>query len=88
MIAVTLYTKPGCELCREARDELGALAAEYPHRVAEVNILDDAKLFERYKHSIPVVVIGETRLVYPFSSLDLRAALHSNSRLDLPAHDP
>ncbi len=79
MISVTLYTKPGCDLCLEAQDELNALAAEYPHHVTEVDILEDPQLFERYKHIIPVVVVGQTRLVYPFSTFDLRAALHSHS---------
>jgi len=83
MISVTLYTKTGCDLCREARDELDGLAAEYPHHVTEVDILEDPQLFERYRHIIPVVVIGQARLVYPFSSLDLRAALHSNSNFQL-----
>lgn len=77
MITVALYTKPGCDLCREARDELDALARDYPHTVVEHSILDDAGLFARYQHLIPVVVVGPTRLVYPFSSLDLKAALQA-----------
>jgi hypothetical protein len=75
MLTVTFYTKPGCGLCDEAKAELESLAAEFPHRLTEMSILDDPQLFERYRHLIPVVVIGRTRLVYPFSSLDLRAAL-------------
>ncbi len=78
MIAVTLYTKPGCDLCREAKDELADLAQEFPHQLIEINIAEDADLFERYRNLIPVVVIGPTRLVCPFSPLDLRAALTSN----------
>ena len=79
MIRVTLYTKPGCDLCQEVRDELDALAAEIPHTVVEVDILDDANLFEQYQHSIPVVVVGNTRLVYPFSTAELRNALQQIS---------
>lgn len=79
MIRVTLYTKPGCDLCQEARDELDALAAEFPHTVEEISILDDMSLFERYQYLIPVVVIGTTRLVYPFSALDLKAALEEGA---------
>lgn len=75
MIRVTLYTKPGCDLCQEVRDELDTLAPEFPHTVDEISILDDANLFERYKYLIPVAMIGTTRLVYPFSALDLKAAL-------------
>ena len=75
MIAVTLYTKPDCDLCRHARDALDSLAAEFPHQLAEVSILDDPALFERYKDLIPVALIGGARLVAPFSRLDLRAAM-------------
>ena len=83
MIAVTLYTQPGCDLCHEAKAELTALAPQFPHQLIEVNINEDAQLFARYQHLIPVVVIGETRLVYPFSALDLHAALHATP--DAPA---
>ncbi|HLF01123.1 MAG TPA: glutaredoxin family protein [Anaerolineales bacterium] len=78
MLTITLYTKPSCGLCDEAKAELETLAAEFPHHLTEMSILDDPQLFERYRHLIPVVIIGSTRLVYPFSSLDLRAALKSN----------
>jgi hypothetical protein len=79
VIRVTLYTKPGCDLCREVRDELDALAVEFPHTVDEISILDDTNLFERYRYLIPVAVIGTTRLVYPFSALDLKVALEEAS---------
>ena len=75
MIAVTFYTKPDCGLCQHALDALDSLSAEYPHQLTEVSILDEPVLFERYKDAIPVVIIGGLRLAYPFSELDLRAAL-------------
>ncbi|MBI4315466.1 MAG: glutaredoxin family protein [Chloroflexi bacterium] len=86
MIHVTLYTKPGCCLCEHARDDLDALAEAFPMRVNELNILDDAALFNRYQHLIPVVVIGQSRLVYPFHELDLQVALEAASPLETP-HD-
>ena len=55
---ITLYTRPGCHLCEDASDLLERLAAGLGLAVVEVNILDDANLYERYKHSIPVVAIG------------------------------
>lgn len=75
MIAVTFYTKPECDLCQHALDSLHSLSAEFPHQLTEVSILDEPALFERYKDLIPVVIIGGLRLAYPFSELDLRAAL-------------
>jgi hypothetical protein len=82
MLTLTLYTKPGCELCQHVRDDLDALADEFPHSVNEISILDDPQLFERYRHLIPVLIIGSARLIYPFSSLDIQVAL----RDQLPTH--
>jgi glutaredoxin len=55
---ITLYTRPGCHLCEDAADLLEQLAARMGLAIIEVNILDDANLYERYKHSIPVVTIN------------------------------
>jgi len=55
---IMLYTRPGCHLCEDAAELLEHLAARFPIEVMEVNILNDVDLFERYKHSIPVVAIA------------------------------
>jgi glutaredoxin len=55
---ITLYTRPGCHLCEDAADLLEQLAARLNLMIVEVNILEDVNLYERYKHSIPVVAIG------------------------------
>ena len=56
--ACTLYTRPGCHLCDEARDEILALRAELPpFELREVDIeLDDAS-HARYLERIPVVEV-------------------------------
>ena len=69
---ITLYTRPGCHLCEDAADLLERLAAHLGLAVVEVNILEDANLYERYKHSIPVVAIGGgPTLVAPIREGDL-----------------
>jgi glutaredoxin len=55
---ITLYTRPGCHLCEDAADLIEHLAGRFPLEVVEVSILSDAGLYERYKHSIPVIVIA------------------------------
>jgi glutaredoxin len=55
---ITLYTRPGCHLCEDAAELLERLGARISIEVAEVNILNDVDLFERYKHSIPVIAIA------------------------------
>jgi hypothetical protein len=55
---VTLYTRPECHLCDEARDALLALRAELPpFELSEVNIERDHDLLARYLERIPVVAV-------------------------------
>ena len=63
---VVLYTRPGCHLCDDAAELLERLAQRIPIAVTEVNILGDIDLYERYKHSIPVIALaGGATLVAP-----------------------
>ena len=55
MLEVTLYTRPGCGLCGEMKQEL--LRREY--QVREVNIDDDPELKKRYRVDIPVAVLAD-----------------------------
>ena len=55
---VILYSRPGCHLCEDAAELLERLAQRIPLEIVEVNILQSVDLFERYKHSIPVVAIA------------------------------
>jgi uncharacterized membrane protein len=74
---VTLYSRPGCALCDEARAELRRLQSYVPHELVEVNIESDAVLHARFVEQIPVVVIGPYTLRAPISSTDLRVALQA-----------
>ena len=53
MSRVTLYGKPGCHLCDEARAVLAGLDAE----VEEVDVSADAGLHAEYGERIPVVTV-------------------------------
>jgi glutaredoxin len=55
---VTLYTRPGCHLCEEAKAAIGPLLREFGAVLREVNIDQDAVLKERYGWDIPVIFIG------------------------------
>jgi glutaredoxin len=55
-IIVTLYTKPGCHLCEEAKDEIESVGSG-GFDLVEVNIAGDLELYERLKYDIPVVLI-------------------------------
>lgn len=57
MPTVTLYGKPGCHLCEDARDILLDVRARRPFELIERNIEDDPALFALYAEEIPVVEV-------------------------------
>ena len=57
MTQLTLYGKPGCCLCDEARAEVEAVRAERPFELAEVDVSIDPRLWRDYGERIPVLAI-------------------------------
>ena len=57
MARVTLYGKPGCHLCDEARAVVDAVRAERPFELEEVDVSLDPELHHRYGQRIPVVAV-------------------------------
>jgi hypothetical protein len=55
MPVVTLYSRPGCGLCDEMKQEL----LRRGYQVREVNIDDDPELKKRYRVDIPVAVLAD-----------------------------
>ena len=51
---VTLYGRPGCHLCDDARAALHRVRAAHPFRLEEVDIETDDALLKRYLERIPV----------------------------------
>ena len=62
MSAVTLYGRPGCHLCDEAREVLERVRAEAPFELLEIDIERDDELFKRYLERIPVVCLNGEEL--------------------------
>jgi glutaredoxin len=58
---VTLYTRPGCLLCEEAKAAIVPILGEFGAVLREVNIDEDPILKERYGRDIPVVFIGQRK---------------------------
>lgn len=75
MLTVTLYTRPGCHLCEQAKLELATLQEEYPHRLVEINIEQDDALQKAYGFDIPVIEVGPYRLKAPFTLQEMRVTL-------------
>ena len=77
---VRLYSRPGCHLCDDAREIVGAACGR---KVAweEVDIEADADLTARYGEQVPVVTVDDA--VVGFWRIDparLKAALKARPR--------
>jgi glutaredoxin len=59
---VTLYTRPGCHLCEEAKAAITPLLREFGASLREVNIDDDLVLRERYGWDVPVIYLGARKV--------------------------
>ena len=60
-LLVTLYSKPGCHLCEDAKSIIEPLLAEFGATLREVNIETDAPLTERFGYDIPVIFINDRK---------------------------
>jgi glutaredoxin len=58
---VTLYTRPGCHLCDEAKAAIAPVLREFGASFREINIDDDPLLKERYDWDVPVIFIGQRK---------------------------
>ncbi|MBC9732959.1 glutaredoxin family protein [Nocardioides marmotae] len=73
---VTLYSKPGCHLCDDARVVVERVCADLGVGWVEESILEDPELLERYGEEIPVVLVdGRQHTFWRVDEARLRAAL-------------
>ena len=75
---VTLYSKPGCHLCEDARVVIERVCADLGEEFEEISILDDAALMERYGEEIPVTLVdGRQHDFWRVDEGRLRSALRT-----------
>jgi len=55
---VTIYSRPGCHLCEEAKAQIAPLLEEFDTRLTEINIDEDPELCARYDYDVPVIFLG------------------------------
>lgn len=75
MITITLYTRPGCHLCEQVKDDLYEIQSQIPHQIVEVDIDSDPILQKKYLTQIPVLEAGSYLLRAPISKIDLLVTL-------------
>ena len=83
MIALTLYSRPGCHLCEDMKVIIARVAASVPGAlyVDEVDISTDPELERRYGQEIPVLEINGKKIAkYRVREEDLRRVLAAPER--------
>jgi glutaredoxin len=73
---VTLYTRPGCHLCDDAREVVARVCEELGESFEEVDITTDDDLEDRFGEEIPVTFVdGHQHDFWRVDEARLRAAL-------------
>jgi glutaredoxin len=73
---VTLYGRPGCHLCDDARAVIARVCADLGEGYAEVDIDSDPELLHRFGEEIPVTFVdGRQHDFWRVDEQRLRAAL-------------
>jgi glutaredoxin len=73
MNKLTLYTKPDCCLCDDAREAIHRMRPELAFQLEEVDITNDPALLHRYGERIPVVLLnGVPEFEYRVDERELR----------------
>jgi glutaredoxin len=57
VIALTIYSRPGCHLCDEMKAVVRTVARSIPLSLEEIDISTDADLEGRYGLEIPVLMV-------------------------------
>lgn len=55
---VTIYSRPGCHLCEEAKSQIAPLLQEFSAPLTEINIDEDPELRALYDYDVPVIFLG------------------------------
>jgi glutaredoxin len=59
---VTIYSRPGCHLCDEAKALIAPLLKSCGARLTEINIDEDAALCALYDYDVPVIFLGQRKV--------------------------
>jgi glutaredoxin len=76
MIALTIYSRPGCHLCDEMKAVVQRVAQSIPLQLEEIDISTSAELEARYGLEIPVLMVeGKKAAKYRVGEEELRRIL-------------
>jgi glutaredoxin len=78
---VTIYSRPGCHLCEEAKTQIAPLLKEFGAHLTEMNIDEDAQLHALYDYDVPVIFLGARKAAkHRVDLVQFRRQLRDNSR--------
>lgn len=84
---ITIYSRPGCHLCDEAKQIIAAAGCDEDYTLEEINIESSSDLLRRYQYDIPVITInGVEAFRHRVTSGSFRDALlkHSGGKPTFP----
>ena len=61
-LEATLYTRPGCHLCEEAKAQITPLLRAAGVVLREVNVDDDPALRDQHGFDVPVIFLGARKV--------------------------
>jgi len=77
---VILYSRPGCHLCDEMKEEIAKANCAELYTLKEINIENDPVLLARYKFDIPVLLIdGVEMFRHRLRAKEFRTKLFSDA---------
>jgi glutaredoxin len=82
MVALTIYSRPGCHLCEEMKTAVARVSgrANLDVRVEEIDISTDPSLEARYGTEIPVLLINGKKVAkYRVSEFELARLIRSRA---------
>lgn len=73
-----VYSKPGCCLCEEVKEQLRRPEGQHKFAWSEINILENQDAYERFKEEIPVIFVnGVKRFQYHLDEREFLKLLDS-----------
>jgi glutaredoxin len=75
-MTVTIYSKPGCHLCDDAKAVIDRMRARHDFELIIKDIRADAKDFAQYQYAIPVIKLNDQEIArYRLTEDQLERAL-------------
>ena len=89
MTRVTLYSKPDCCLCDEARETIERVRRDHPIELEQIDVTSDRALFDRYRERVPVVLVdGVEAFELRIEEQELRAFLDQSEKAATSSRAP